>query len=65
MEKSVLLFNLRNLEIALQRNLRTGTARKCIFRAHLEAQGLKISASHGGGKGQGELQDVIGLPKKI
>ena len=33
MERSVSLFNLRNLEIALQRNLRTGTARKCIFRA--------------------------------
>ena len=32
-EKSVLLFNLRNLENVLQRNLRTGTARECIFRA--------------------------------
>ena len=33
MEKSVSLFNLRNLENVLQRNLRTGTARECIFRA--------------------------------
>ena len=32
MEKSVLLFNLRNLENVLQRNLRTGVARECIFR---------------------------------
>ena len=28
-----MLFNLRNLENVLQRNLRTGTARECIFRA--------------------------------
>ena len=33
MEKSVLLFNLHNLENVLQRNLRTGMARECIFRA--------------------------------
>ena len=33
MEKSVLLFNLLNLENVLQRNLRTGMARECIFRA--------------------------------
>ena len=33
MEKSVLLFNLLNLENVLQRNLRTGTARECIFKA--------------------------------
>ena len=33
MEKSVSLFNLCNLENVLQRNLRTGTARECIFRA--------------------------------
>ena len=33
MEKSVSLFNLSNLENVLQRNLRTGTARECIFRA--------------------------------
>ena len=33
MENCVLLFNLRNLENVLQRNLRTGTARECIFRA--------------------------------
>ena len=33
MEKSVSLFNLRNLENVLQRNLRTGMARECIFRA--------------------------------
>ena len=32
MEKSVSLFNLRNLENVLQRNLRTGTATECIFR---------------------------------
>ena len=32
-EKSVSLFNLRNLENVLQRNLRTGTARECIFGA--------------------------------
>ena len=31
---------------------------------HLEAQGLKISANHGAGKGEGGLQDVTGLPKK-
>ena len=31
---------------------------------HLDAQGLKISAKHGGGKEEGELQDVTGLPKK-
>ena len=33
MEKRVSLFNLCNLENVLQRNLRTGTARECIFRA--------------------------------
>ena len=33
MEKSVSLFNLRNLENVLQRNLSTGMARECIFRA--------------------------------
>ena len=32
-EKSVSLFNLCNLENVLQRNLKTGTARECIFRA--------------------------------
>ena len=32
MGKSVLLFNLRNSENVLQRNLRTGTAKECIFR---------------------------------
>ena len=32
-EKSVSLFNLCNLENVLQRNLRTGMARECIFRA--------------------------------
>ena len=32
-EKSVSFFNLHNLENVLQRNLRTGTARECIFRA--------------------------------
>ena len=52
------VFQLHNLENALQRNLRTGTARECIFR------NLKISAKHGGGKGQGELEDVTGLPRK-
>ena len=55
MEKSVLLFNLRNLENVLQRNLRTGTARESILE-HLEAQGLKISTNHGGGKGEGEVK---------
>ena len=60
MGKSVLLFNLRNLENVLQRNLRTGTARECIFKA----QGLKISANHGAGKGVGQLEDVTGLPEK-
>ena len=34
------------------------------FLEHLEAQGLKISVKHGGGKGEAELQDVTGLPKK-
>ena len=33
MEKSVLLFNLHNLKNVLRRNLRTGMARECIFRA--------------------------------
>ena len=33
MEKSASLFNLHNLENVLQRNLRTGTAKECIFRA--------------------------------
>ena len=33
MEKSVSLFNLCNVENVLQRNLRTRTARECIFRA--------------------------------
>ena len=55
MEKSVSLFNLRNLENVLQRNLRTGTARECIFLEHLEVQGSKISVNHAGGKGEGEL----------
>ena len=34
------------------------------FLEHLETQGLKISAHHNGRKGEGELQDVTGLPKK-
>ena len=34
------------------------------FLEHLEAQGLKILANHGAGKGEGELQDGTGLPKK-
>ena len=34
------------------------------FLEHLESQGLRISAKHGGGKGEGELQDVTGLTKK-
>ena len=34
------------------------------FLEHLEAQGLKISTNHGGGKGKGELKDVTSLPKK-
>ena len=63
MENSVLLFNLCKLENVLQRNQRTGTARDA-FLEHLETQGLKISANHGGGKGEGGLQDVTGLPKK-
>ena len=58
-----MLFNLRNLENVLQRNLKTGTARERIFRASGGTR-FKISANHGGGKGQGELQDVTGLPKK-
>ena len=33
MEKSVSLFNVHNLENVLQRNLRTGTATECNFRA--------------------------------
>ena len=33
MEKSVSLFNLLNLENILQRNLRTGMAKECIFGA--------------------------------
>ena len=33
MEKSVSLFNLCNLENVFQKNLRTGMARECIFRA--------------------------------
>ena len=62
--RSVSLFNLRNLENVLQRYLRTGTTRECILE-HLEAQGLKISSNHGDGKGEGELQDVTGLSKKL
>ena len=34
------------------------------FLEHLETQDLKISAKHGGGKGEGELQDVTGPSKK-
>ena len=34
------------------------------FLEHLEAQGLKISANHGGKKRESELQDVTSLPKK-
>ena len=34
------------------------------FLEHLEVQGLKISANHGGRKGEGGLQDVTSLPKK-
>ena len=34
------------------------------FLEDLEAQGLKISGNHGGGKGEGKIQDVTGLPKK-
>ena len=34
------------------------------FLEHLEAQSLKISANHGGRKGEGELQDVTSLPQK-
>ena len=30
----------------------------------MEAQVLKISTNHDGGKGEGELQDVTSLPKK-
>ena len=63
MEKSVLLFNLRNSENVLQRNLRTGTAKECIFRGS-GGTSLKISANHRGRKGEVELQDVTGLHKK-
>ena len=58
-----MLFNLHNLENVLQGNLRTGTTRSA-FLEHLGAQDLKISANNGGGKGEGELQDVTSLPKK-
>ena len=34
------------------------------FLEHLEAQDLKISTDHGGGKGEGQLQDVTGPSKK-
>ena len=52
MEKSVLLFNLLNLENVLQRNLRTGMTRECIFRA---SGGTRFKNKGGGG---------TGLPKK-
>ena len=42
-EKSVSLFNLGNLENVSQRNLRTGTARECIFRAY---GGTRFKNSH-------------------
>ena len=38
-------------------------ARECIFRASGKKK-FKIFAKHGGGKGEEELQDVTGLPKK-
>ena len=62
MEKSVLLFNLRNSENVLQRNLRTGTAKECIFRG---SGGTRFkNFRHRGRKGEVELQDVTGLHKK-
>ena len=57
-----MLFNLHNLENVLQRNLRTDTARECIFRASGGTR-FKISTRHGGGKGEGGFQDVTVLPK--
>ena len=61
-EKSVSFFNLHNLENVLQRNLRTGTARECIFRA---SGGTKFkNFRQPGRKREGELQHVTTLPKK-
>ena len=45
----------------IQEQARPGSA----FLEHLEAQGLKISANRGGGKGEGELKDVPVCPKKL
>ena len=58
-----MLFNLCNLETVLQRNLRTSTARECIFRVSGGTR-LKNFCQPWSRKGGGELQDVTGLPKK-
>ena len=63
-EKSVSLFNLCNLENVLQRNLRTGTARECIFRASGGTR-YKNFCQPCWWKGGGGLQDVTVCPKKL
>ena len=63
MEKSVLLLNLHNLENVLQRNLRTGMARECIFRASGGTR-FKNFCQPWWRKGGGGIQDVTSLPKK-
>ena len=57
-----MLFSLRNLENVLQRNLRTGTARECIFRASGGTR-FKNFDNHGSGKGGGTPR-CNWLPKK-
>ena len=63
-EKSVSLFNLRNLENVLQRNLRIGTARECIFRASGGTRFKKVTYSGRLGAQYTGLGAQILAPKK-
>ena len=62
-EKSISLFNLRNLENVLQRNLRTGTARECIFRASGGTR-FKNFRQPWWRKGRGGTPRCTSVPKK-
>ena len=64
MENSVSLFNLRNLENVLQKSLRTGTARECIFRASGGTRFKKFCQPWWWKGRGGTPKDVTGLPKK-
>ena len=64
MEKSVSLFNLCNLENVFQKNLRTGMARECIFRASGDLRFKNFPQPWWRKGGGGEFQDVTSLPKK-